>query len=172
MPRTVQKPEALELLAENRRTLLGTGDGCVMCALVHRARESAELLAESTHGVALLDRFGSRPGHSIVIAREHVEDTTALGWPVYADLQRLAYQACSALERALAPARTFVAVLGASAQLPMSFPHFHIHVLPVYETGDGARPAHVFSWSVGVLVYEDAEAGELARTLRAAWPSE
>lgn len=54
----------------------------------------------------------------------------------------------------------------------MSFPHFHVHVLPVYETGDGARPAHVFSWSAGVLVYEDAEAGELARTLRAAWPSE
>ncbi|HEX5098724.1 MAG TPA: hypothetical protein VFV94_04460 [Polyangiaceae bacterium] len=63
-------------------------------------------------------------------------------------------------------------MLGASAQLPMSFPHFHVHVLPVYETGDGARPAHVFSWSAGVLVYEDAEAGELARTLRAAWPSE
>jgi diadenosine tetraphosphate (Ap4A) HIT family hydrolase len=171
MPRTVQKPEALELLAENRRVLLGTGDGCVMCALVARARDSAELLAESPHGVVLLDRFGSRPGHVIVIARQHVEKTTELGWPVYADLQRLAYEACTALERALDPARTFVAVLGASAELPMSFPHFHVHVLPLYETGEGARPAHVFSWSIGVLVYEDAEARELAAKLRAAWPS-
>ncbi len=171
MPRTIEKPEALALLAENRRALAVGEDGCVMCALVRRARQSDELLAESEHGVVLLDRFGSRPGHAIVIARPHIEETTALGWPIYSDLQRLAYEACSALERTLAPARTFVAVLGASAQLPMSFPHFHIHVLPVYETGEGARPAHVFSWSVGVLVYEDAEARELSTRLRAAWPS-
>jgi diadenosine tetraphosphate (Ap4A) HIT family hydrolase len=165
------KPEALELLAENRRVLLEGGDGCVMCALVARAKQSPELLAESERGVVLLDRFGSRPGHAIVIAREHVEETTKLGWPTYAELQRLAYDATLALERALSPARTFVAVLGASAQLPMSFPHFHVHVLPVYETGEGARPAHVFSWSAGVLVYEDEEARELAARLRAAWPA-
>jgi diadenosine tetraphosphate (Ap4A) HIT family hydrolase len=165
------KPEALELLAENRRTILERGDECVMCALVKRAAGSTELLAESERGVVLLDRFGSRTGHAIVIAREHVEETTKLGWPTYAELQHLAYDAGIAIERTLAPARTFVAVLGASAQLPMSFPHFHIHVIPVYETGDGARPAHVFSWSRGVLVYDDEEARELATRLRAAWPT-
>jgi diadenosine tetraphosphate (Ap4A) HIT family hydrolase len=51
----------------------------------------------------------------------------------------------------------------------MSFPHFHIHVLPVYDTDARARPAHVLSWSAGVLVYEDAEAAALAERLRAAW---
>jgi diadenosine tetraphosphate (Ap4A) HIT family hydrolase len=165
------KPEALELLAENRRVLLDGGDGCVMCALVEGARQSPELLAESERGVVMLDRFGSRPGHAIVIAREHVEETTRLGWETYRELQHLAYDAATTLERVLSPARTFVAVLGASAQLPMSFPHFHIHVLPVYETGEGARPAHVFSWSAGVLVYADDEARELSARLRAAWPS-
>lgn len=165
------KPEALELLAENRRALLDGGDGCVMCALVERASRSPELLAESERGVVMLDRFGSRPGHAIVIAKEHVEETTKLGFPTYAELQHLAYDAAVTLERVLSPVRTFVAVLGASAQLPMSFPHFHIHVLPVYETGEGARPAHVFSWSAGVLVYDDAEARELAARLRSAWPS-
>jgi hypothetical protein len=29
----------------------------------------------------------------------------------------------------------------------------------------------VFSWSAGVLVYEDDEARELAARLRAAWPA-
>src|SRR5688572_4667637 len=106
------KPEALELLAENRRVLLDGGDGCVMCALVRRATQSPELLAESARGVALLDRFGSRPGHTMIIAREHVEETTKLGWSTYSELQRLAYDAASALERTLAPVRTFVAVLG------------------------------------------------------------
>jgi diadenosine tetraphosphate (Ap4A) HIT family hydrolase len=171
VPRTVEKPEALELLAENRRALLGDAGGCVMCALVRRAPEATELLAENAHGVALLDRFGSRPGHTIVISKPHLEETTALGWPVYAALQHLAYEACAAIERTLAPARTFVAVLGASEQLPMSFPHFHIHVLPVFERDERARPAHVFSWSSGVLVYDDAEARELSARLRASWPA-
>src|SRR3954470_4584526 len=98
-----------------------------MCALVRGAAASGELVGESAHGVVVLDRFGSRPGHALVIAREHVEATTALGWPVYAELQGLACRPCAAVERTLTPARTFVAVLGASAQVPMSFPHFHIH---------------------------------------------
>jgi diadenosine tetraphosphate (Ap4A) HIT family hydrolase len=170
MPRRVEKPEALELLAENRRLLLDGADACVMCALVRRAPEAGERLAENEHGVALLDRFGSRPGHTVVISKLHVEDTTALGWPSYAELQHLAYAACTAIERVLAPARTFVAVLGASEPLPMSFPHFHIHVLPIFERDERARPAHVFSWSSGVLVYDDDEARALAARLRAAWP--
>jgi histidine triad (HIT) family protein len=169
MPRTVQKPEALELLEQNRRELLPSGDGCMMCALVRRSNESFELLRESEHGVALLDRFGSREGHIIVISRRHVEDTSQLPWETYSDLQRLAYEASAALRRAFNPARIFIAILGASTELPMSFPHFHIHVLPVYETDERARPAFVFSWSAGVLVYEDREARELAERLRSAW---
>lgn len=171
MPRTVEKPEALELLEKDRRELLGNDEGCVMCALAARARARDEELASSEHGVALLDRFGSRLGHVLVVSKSHLEDTNDLGWPIYADLQRLAYDACTALRRTLEPVRIFVAVLGASAQLPMSFPHFHIHVLPVYDTDERARPANVFSWSSGVLVYDDDEARALSARLRAAWPS-
>ncbi len=171
MSRIIEKPEALELLAKNRRELLPNGEGCVMCALVRRARESDELLRESEHGVALLDRFGSREGHVIVVSRRHVEDTSELSWDAYADLQRLAYDASAVLRATLSPARVFIAILGASSELPMSFPHFHVHALPVYETDERARPAFVFSWSAGVLVYTDEEARELAGRLRAAWPS-
>jgi diadenosine tetraphosphate (Ap4A) HIT family hydrolase len=169
LPRTIEKPEALTLLAENRQQLLGDGSGCVMCALVARARSSLELVRESDHGVVLLDRFGTREGHLLVVSRAHVEDTLELGWDVYQDLQRLAYDGARVVTRSLAPARIFIAVLGASAALPMSFPHFHIHVLPVYDTDERARPAHVLSWSAGVLVYEDAEAAALAQRLRGAW---
>lgn len=90
MPRTIEKPEALELLAENRQALLGGEAGCVMCALVARAATASELVRESEQGV-------------------------------------------------------------------------------VYDTDERARPAHVFSWSAGVVVYEDGEAAALAERLRAAW---
>ncbi len=172
--RRVEKPEALELLALNRRALLGDdSDGCVMCALVtlvEQDRNRPELLAENQHGVALLDRFGSTRGHVLVISRRHLLDTAELPWPVYCELQQLNYQACCALRRAFQPARIFSAILGASAELPMSFPHFHIHALPVYDRDERARPANVFSWTSGVLVYDEADVRQVSDELRAAWP--
>jgi diadenosine tetraphosphate (Ap4A) HIT family hydrolase len=142
----------------------------MMCALSRQAATQATCLASNEHGVVILDRFGSRYGHVLVISRDHREEPADLGWPAYAELQRLAYEASLALKAAFSPARTFLAVLGTSAELPMSFSHFHIHVLPVYESDERARPAYVFSWSAGVLVYADDEAIELSARLRAAWP--
>ena len=173
--RRVEKTEALELLAVNRRELLGDDSGgCVMCALVTlaaRAPHRPEVIADNEHGVVLFDRFGSTKGHLLVISKEHLLDTAELPWPVYLGLQRLNYEACCALRRAFDPARIFSAVLGASCELPMSFPHFHIHALPVYDTDERARPAHVFSWTAGVLVYEPDEVERFSGQIRAAWPS-
>jgi diadenosine tetraphosphate (Ap4A) HIT family hydrolase len=172
--RRVEKPEALELLAVNRQALLGDDDtGCVMCALVtlvERNPSRPELLAENEHGVVILDRFGTSKGHVLVIARQHLLDTAQLPWPIYAELQRLNYEACCAIRHAFQPARIFSAVLGASAELPMSFPHFHIHALPVYDSDERARPAHVFSWTAGVLIYDESDVREVSNQLRTAWP--
>lgn len=171
--RRVEKPEALELLAIDRQALLGDDSvACVMCALVTRAEreQRLELLAENEHGVVLLDRFGSARGHLLVISREHLLDTAELPWRVFSELQQLNHQACCAVRRVLQPARIYSAILGSSADLPMSFPHFHIHVLPVYARDELARPAHVFSWSSGVMIYEEEDVQQLSRELRAAWP--
>jgi diadenosine tetraphosphate (Ap4A) HIT family hydrolase len=92
-----------------------------------------------------------------------------LDWPAYAALQQLAHQAASSLQRVLSPARVFIAVLGCSAPLAASYAHLHVHVIPVYETDDRARPARVLSWSEGVVVYDDAEASALSAQLRADW---
>src|SRR5262245_3278427 len=111
-----------------------------MCALAERSPASPDRIAESQHGVVLLDRFGRGEGHMLVTARRHYEHAAELGWDEYSDLQRLAHEACIALRRSKSPVRTFVAVLGAPSELPMSFPHFHIHVLPVYHADERARP--------------------------------
>ena len=166
--RRLEKDEALGVLEKHRGALLG--DGCAMCALAAR-RDTAPPVRETEHGVVVLDRFGSEQGHLLVIARRHVDRGTELPWRVYAELQRLAYDASHALERALRPKRVYVAALGASTPLPMSFPHYHLHVIPIYEDGESARPARVLSWSSGVVVYEDAEAAALVTELARAWPT-
>ncbi len=145
--------------------------GCTMCRLAS-PMNAANWIAHSEHGVVVLDGFGAREGHLLVIAKQHVERTSNLSWDVFSDLQRLIWQGNQVVERELRPARVYVATLGASKRLPMSFPHHHSHVVPVYEEDERARPASVFSWSAGVVCYEPEEAQRLSARLRGAWPSE
>lgn len=169
--RVVDKPEALALLAAHPSARHSSG--CMMCGLVTAATSSPrapEHVAASEHGVLVLNRFAAQQGHLMVLTCEHVEHMHELSWATYADLQRLAYDATLALQRALGPLRVYCAALGSSAALAISYPHFHLHVIPVFAQGEAARPARVFSWSEGVTVYDDAEAAELVARVRAAWP--
>jgi len=166
----VSKDVALALLAEHKAQLLGAPSGCVMCAL-SGGGSGLPFIAESEHGVVLLDRFACRYGHLMVIPRRHVERWSELSWEVFMDVQRLCFEAARALDRSLAPARVFTASLGAAVELPMTYSHYHMHVIPVPETDERARPARVLSWSEGVVVYGDAEAVQLSLELRAAWPA-
>jgi diadenosine tetraphosphate (Ap4A) HIT family hydrolase len=52
----------------------------------------------------------------------------------------------------------------------MTYSHYHMHVIPVYETDERARPARVLSWSEGVVMYDDAEAREVSGSLARHWP--
>jgi hypothetical protein len=63
----------------------------------------------------------------------------------------------------------FVAALGSAARLPQSFPHHHVHVLPLFDGGEMDRPSEVLTWKHGVFLYTPAEARDLADTLRRAW---
>lgn len=163
----LDKDQALERLATEVHLSAGFG-GCVMCRLANAAH-AQNWIAESDHGAVVLDGYAATRGHLLVIAKEHAERTSQLDWPVFCDLQRLVWEASQVVERELKPERVYVATLGASRQLPMSFPHFHVHVVPVYETDERARPAHVFSWSSGVVHYEAEEAVQLSDCLRGAW---
>lgn len=164
--RIVEKAEALRLLRAQRQNW---PDGaCPLCPLVSAEARAQHAIAGNEHGVVLLNRFGQRLGHLMVISLRHVEHVHELDWPAYAALQQLAHRAASALQQELQPARVFIAVLGCSAPLDASCGHLHVHVIPVYETDERARPARVFSWSEGVVVYDEAEAQSLSARLRAA----
>lgn len=164
----LEKEAALVELARVREALGVSDESCMMCTLVE-GRACPGPVFETKDFAIVLDRFGARPGHLLVIAKRHVEDITELGVESYLSAQRLAYDASRILERAFAPKRTFIAALGAPRSVPMSFPHFHLHVIPIPEDDERARPARVFSWTDGVFVYSDEEADRLASELRALW---
>jgi len=167
--RLLDKAEALPLLEAELRAL-PAGSDCPACALVSSDRRAARSIAQSEHGLVVLNRFGARERHLLVIARRHVEHIHELPWEVYADLQLLAFHAACLLQARYRPARIYTAVFGSANPLPMSYPHLHVHVVPVMEAGERARSTRVFSWSDGVVLYDDDEAAALTTELRALWP--
>ena len=164
----VDKSEALERLEAYKRSLRPFD--CLLCAVRSAVEETDQVIASNAHGLVVLNRFGQRRGHLMVLSRRHVDHLHELDWTACAELQRLAYDANIALKRTLAPLRIFSAVLGTDAPIATSYAHLHVHVLPIHEADERSRPARVFTWSEGVYVYGEGEAEALAAELRAAWP--
>jgi len=164
----VDKETALAQLRAHKHELLAGRGGCVMCALANGGA-GAMLVAESDHGAVVLDRFACRYGHLLVVGKRHVERASELPWEVYSDLQRLTYDASCVIDACFKPARVFTATLGAAVELPQTYSHYHVHVIPVYETDERARPARVLSWSEGVVIYEAVEAERICEQVREVW---
>jgi len=142
-----------------------SGDmGCVPCALAR----SAEPLAENDHAVAVLSRYPVRWGHTLIVLRQHLTSLDAVSPEIWAGASALAHASGRALERALAPNRCYVAALGTGVSgLPMSFPHLHLHVIPV---APDARPSEVLTWRDGVFDGTTEEWAELRGLVLGAWP--
>jgi diadenosine tetraphosphate (Ap4A) HIT family hydrolase len=112
-----------------------------------------------------------RWGHALVLSKQHVTSFSELSAAHWREMSEQARRAAFAVERALAPARCYVASLGTSeADVPITSPHLHLHVVPVYDPDD--RPSRVLTWEHGVLEAELSEWHALAESLRAAWPEE
>jgi len=132
-------------------------DDCVFCSIAAGETE-ADVVLETDHLVAFLDRRPVFKGHVLLVPRRHVAtlpDLPAeLRDPFLAAAQRLA----SAVVDGLGAQGSFVAMNNVVSQ---SVPHLHCHVVPRTK-GDGLRG---FFWPRGK--YADGEAGEYAARLRA-----
>lgn len=158
--RHLPKAEALSAIAAEPRAR------CRMCTFA----DDPEPIAESEHALVIPDRYASRPGHVLVVARRHEERVAGLAWDEYASIQRLVWDACRALEATYAPRRIYVAALGSADAIDTSFPHVHVHVVPLADGGELDRPANVFTWVHGVYVFESADEERAMRDrLRAAF---
>jgi len=159
----------LAIVARAAEALPACFEGCAICGMAAGHPAGIEVLAERPAAVAVLDWLGVRRGHALVILRRHVESVAEVPWSEYVEVQRLAWEAARAMERVLSPKRVFVASLGSATRLPISFPHHHVHVIPLYDGGEIDRPSEVLTWRNGVAVYAPGEAAELGAALRAAW---
>ncbi|MCP4744513.1 MAG: HIT domain-containing protein, partial [Actinomycetales bacterium] len=110
-------------------------------------------------------------GHLLVIPSHHVTSFGAVDADVWSEACELARIAARTVETVLRPARCYVASLGtAAADIPMSSPHLHLHVLPVKDPT--VSPARMLSWDDGVLTATPDEWAELRNLLQTQWRAE
>ncbi len=158
MPRTISREQALERIAAEAR------GGCFLCAL---AREPPLVAGE--HALVTMPRYAVRWGHAMVVTRAHVTRFSECELGAWSEASALGWRTARAIEAALGPVRCYVAALGSARDdLPMTCPHLHLHVVPIYDKDD--KPSDVLTWSHGVVIGDDDERRALCEALRAHWP--
>ena len=141
----------MSALAEEAARLPLRFGGCALCGLAAGHPKQTKIVAENAHAVALLSRYALRRGHLLVVLREHAERFDEISWAAYRGMHELAFRCAQVLERTLEPTRVFVAAFGSPVPLPMTFPHHHLHVVPVHSRDERDRPSSVFTWKWGVF---------------------
>lgn len=159
MPWRITRDEALVRIAAE------APGGCLICGILSGRAGRVWVLREGTHTVSVLSRYPRSWGQSMVLLRRHTttfSDVTPEEWQ---EASAEAHRIAARIESSLAPLRCYVSSLGTWREdLPMSSPHLHIHVDPVYDSG--ARPRTIFTHQHGVMAGEDAEWEALQARLR------
>lgn len=85
---------------------------------------------EDEHTIAILARDSIRLGHTLVIPKQEVDYWVDLPEPWYSAVHRNAQRVARAIGDATGCVRVGSAVVG------FEVPHFHLHLLPLWDMGD------------------------------------
>lgn len=100
---------------------------CIFCSLQHAG---PQVVAANELAYAVLDIAPIRPGHTLVIPRQHTEDFFHLGEGVQAAMLSLANELARALAELCDPLRVGMLVTG------FDVPHAHLHLVPIHDHFD------------------------------------
>ncbi|MFN3202070.1 MAG: HIT family protein [Bradymonadia bacterium] len=149
-PRRIPRAEAVARI----QAVYGDAD-CLMCAILEGQGPPPLTVHRGTHATVTLARFARAPGHLMVLLHDHQTHVAELAPEAWLEACVLAQRGAQVIQRLYDPRRCYVASLGTDLDhLPMTCPHVHVHVIPIFESG--ARPSSVLSWSDGVWDADEA----------------
>ena len=102
---------------------------CVFCEIVDGSRPCARV-ASNEHCLAFMDGRPIRPGHTLVIPRNHYPDLFDLDRADYLECMAMARRVVQALQIRFSPIRVGLVVAG------FEVPHAHVHVIPMHDYHD------------------------------------
>lgn len=102
---------------------------CMFCGIINDSSES-NVLYEDKHCLVILDINPIRPGHTLVIPKQHVSDINGLSDERYVAIMAVVKQMSHHLQKNLNPVKVGLAVVG------LDIDHLHIHLVPMHEYHD------------------------------------
>lgn len=115
-----------------------TPAGCLFCRIV-AGEERAWRFYENEHAVAILDRFPSVPGHTLVIPRRHAADIWDIPREDAGRLMEAVHDVAALLDKRLSPDGMTLFQANRAAGWQTVF-HIHVHLVPRYK-GDPLTPS-------------------------------
>jgi len=158
MAHKISKADALEKLARER----AHPEDCLMCEVMAHPHDNLVLYRDKQI-TAFLSKYPRTWGHVVIATNAHLTSVSEIPVADYTHCFELARQFAAKQELALKPVNTYIASIGAADNLLNTCPHFHVHVLPIYERT--TKPAAVFTWDHGVYDGSATEWAELKKAL-------
>ncbi|MCU1284529.1 MAG: family hydrolase [Acidobacteriales bacterium] len=134
--------------------------GCVFCKIAGGS-ERSHVVFEDEVSLAFLDARPLFAGHTLLIAKAHVETLSELRDEDVGRFFGNVRMLSGAVERAMGAEGTFVAI---NNKVSQSVPHLHVHVVP-RKKGDGLRG---FFWPRSKYASEE-EMAAVAELVRREW---
>ncbi|MEO6536627.1 MAG: HIT family protein [Candidatus Paceibacterota bacterium] len=105
-------------------------NGCIFCDVVRENEPHHEIWWRNKNHIAFLDAAPSRPGHTLVIPNNHIENILDLYDEDYADLMGAVKEVGNKLRAFYKVPRLGIVVEG------MAIAHVHVHLIPIRNKGD------------------------------------
>lgn len=102
---------------------------CLFCAILE-GRESARIIHEDSHFLVLMDRYPLRPGHLLIVSREHAARLEDLSSAARDRLLVLADGISRVLTRAGYGIEGINLLLNDGPAANQHVPHLHLHLIP------------------------------------------
>ena len=102
---------------------------CIFCDIV-AGRAPASIVCEDEQFVAFMDIYPFRPGHTLVVPRDHAPRLGDVRPACIEPLFGLASRIAAAIRRSDLPCDDLHLVLNDGPAANQSVPHTHIHILP------------------------------------------
>ena len=110
-------------------------DKCIFCEIVAGKIPSFKLYEDDLF-IAILDRFPSSTGHTLIIPKHHSADIFGLSEKESAGVMPLAQKVAVKIKEVLGPAGINIMQNNGKAAGQEVF-HYHLHVIPRYVDSDG-----------------------------------
>ncbi|MEL6344382.1 MAG: HIT family protein [Myxococcota bacterium] len=136
-----------------------------MCAILAGDAGPLRVVEEGRAVRAVLSRYPRTWGQVLIILRRHVTTFNDVSAEEWGEACHLARELAQRIETRLSPLRCYVSCLGTHrTDVPMSSPHLHLHIDPIYDPED--RPRTILTHKHGVLEAHEEEWDSLKALLK------